>query len=36
MVGAPYDTMEEVIGIREGDYDDMGSLKDYGVLISSG
>lgn len=31
VVGAPYDTMEEVIGIREGDYDDMGSLKDYGV-----
>lgn len=22
VVGAPYDTMEEVIGIREGDYDD--------------
>ena len=31
VVGAPYDTMEEVIGIREGDYDDMEFFKDYGV-----
>lgn len=31
VVGKPYDTMEEVIGIREGEYSDMGSLKDYGV-----
>ncbi len=29
--GAPYDTMEEVIGIREGEYRDTGSLKDFGV-----
>lgn len=31
VVGKPYDTMEEVIGIREGEYDDSGSLKDYGI-----
>lgn len=31
VVGAPYDTMEEVIGIREGEYPDTGSLKDFGV-----
>lgn len=31
VVGAPYDTMEEVIGIREGEHSDMGSLKDFGV-----
>lgn len=31
VVGAPYDTMEEVIGIREGDHPDPGSLKDFGV-----
>ena len=29
LTGAPYDTMEEVIGIRGGD--DCGSLKDFGV-----
>lgn len=32
VVGAPYDTMEEVIGIRDGEYSDTGSLKDFGVL----
>ncbi len=31
VAGAPYDTMEEVIGIREGDHPDPGSLKDFGV-----
>lgn len=31
VVGAPYDTMEEVIGIREGEHSDSGSLKDFGV-----
>ena len=31
VVGAPYDTMEEVIGIREGDHPDPGSLRDFGV-----
>lgn len=31
VVGTPYDTMEEVIGIREGEHSDSGSLKDFGV-----
>lgn len=31
VVGVPYDTMEEVIGIREGEHSDSGSLKDFGV-----
>lgn len=31
VTGDPYDTMEEVIGIREGDYPDSGSLKDFGI-----
>lgn len=31
LVGSPYDTMEEVIGIRDGEYSDMGTLKDFGV-----
>ena len=29
VAGAPYDTMEEVIGIRGGE--DTGSLKDFGI-----
>ncbi len=31
VAGSPYDTMEEVIGIREGEHGNMGSLKDFGV-----
>ena len=31
VVGRPYDTMEEVIGIRSGEFRDCGSLKDFGI-----
>lgn len=31
VVGGPYDTMEEVIGIRDGEFSDAGTLKDFGV-----
>ncbi len=31
VVGGPYDTMEEVIGIRNGEFPNSGSLRDFGI-----